>query len=251
MHHQQAHSMQPQTPQAVGNLSNALTNYDVTSGTHVDETVQTNVEEQHPSLLTIQIPTGSQINQSQPNNNEEDRDRSSTLGSEFDLNWTKERGMSLSCLLTPMGELDESNLQGKTKGGAAAAHQSGSHSEGTSVTVSSSSTNNSGPLPMPQCSSAGIALHPLPSLKEYSVKKEEGAASPESASMFLSFNEGNEPWKQQQKQQQKLKSTTLFSHTPPTNIATSYEQRHFQKRMRAGVSCTLCYFFVVTHLQNL
>ena len=204
---------QMQSRQAHGNLGNALDNYDGEnrgSSARLEHTaMETNqtqtATQEHPSLLTIQIPTGARIHSEQPtpDNRDTDRNRSSTFGSEFDVSWTKDRGMSISCLLTPMGE-DDANLQmGKM------------NEEGTNATVSTSSTTSA--LPMPQ----SVGLHHMPSLRE---KKDE-SASVESASMFLSDSAG------QPKQQQRV-----FSHTPPTNVATSYEQRHFQKRLRAGVS---------------
>ena len=175
-----------------GNLDNVLNDYNESNGNDQDVPMQVKDSHQqnaeHPSLLTIQIPSGTRIQPTKPTPNEQDRNRSSTLGSEFERydSWAKERGMSLSCLLTPMGE-DEGNLPGNV-----------GNEEGTNATVSTSSTASA--LPMLQSE----MLHPMPSLME----KKEGVDS----------------------------QHMPFSHTPPTNVATSYEQRHFQKRMRAGVS---------------
>eukprot|EP00804_Cyclotella_cryptica_P007089 CCRYP_014534-RA/>CCRYP_014534-RA protein AED:0.01 eAED:0.01 QI:236/1/1/1/1/1/2/342/724 len=242
--------------QGCGNLGKALTSYDVANGKNLEQELVMDVEqegqsnqwqqqqqEQHPSQLTIQIP--SQPSTNDPHDGE--RDRSSTLGSEFDLHWSKDRGMSISCLLTPLGELHDdhdlllsTNVNTEAGGGTAPPSRGldGNQSEeGTSATVSTSSVSvNSAALPMPQCSSTGVALHhPLPSLAENSSKqKGASSSSPESTSVF--FSEENHQWGQHHHQQQQRTSghATLFSHTPPTHCATSYEQRHFQKRMRAG-----------------
>lgn len=200
-----------QSTQAHSNLGNALDNYDEKARdnssrhTTMDINQTQTATQEHPSLLTIQIPTGTRIHSEQPtpDNKDTERNRSSTFDSDFDMSWAKDRGMSISCLLTPMGE-DDANL-----------HMGKMNEECTNATVSTSSTTSA--LPMPQA----VGLHHMPSLRE----KKDGSASVESASMFLNDSVG------QLKQQQKV-----FSHTPPTNVATSYEQRHFQKRLRAGVS---------------
>ena len=41
--------------------------------------------------------------------------------------------------------------------------------------------------------------------------------------------------------------TALLGHTPPTAMATSYEGRHFGKRMRAGVSRLILFFTLLLH----
>ena len=158
---------------------------------------------EHPSLLTIQIPSGTQIQQQHEppsTNTEQDRNRSSTFGSEFDLSWAKERGMSISCLLTPQGG-DEEDRPLPHDMGAKMGNE-----EGTNATVSTSSTASGGLLPMTQ----SVIMHPMPSLMEKGIMDTDGTL-------------------------QKMQQKQMVSHTPPSHVATSYEQRHFQKRMRAGV----------------
>jgi hypothetical protein len=45
---------------------------------------------------------------------------------------------------------------------------------------------------------------------------------------------------------EKSSGSALLSHTPPTGQATSYEGRHFGKRMRSGVSlfCVRIYGYI-------
>jgi hypothetical protein len=209
--------------QARENIGSALSSYNNSNAENVEQHAsmmqyeEQYHEQEHPSLLTIQIPTGSRI-QPQPTSNtaNDDRNRSSTFGSDFDLSWAKERGMSLSCLLTPMGEIDDVHLSPRDAGGKLG------NEEGTNATVSTSSTSSA--VPMPQ----SVAMHSMPVLSEHN----ERAASLESASMFLNDHSRQ----QMDPPQQKMRNSAPFSHTPPSNVATSYEQSHFQKRMRAGVS---------------
>ncbi len=164
------------------------------------------------------------------------------MGSEFDQIFTHlgkdGRGMSISGLLTPLGD---------------------SMSEGTSTTAISGSTSSTihsmqvggGPqsqahLPrLPEgTSSSGIMsmdTDTTPLTSNYTTSSSRaipvgGGArgrgeSHGSAAMFLNgIYNNNSSLQQQQKHHQPI------SHTPPSHFGTSYENSHFGKRMRAGVS---------------
>lgn len=258
-----SHDDQSQQSPQQGNLGSLLTHYESQKNNNntTDGQSQTNnnqnssVEQpqpQAPAPLTINIPSG--IHSGADGVKEEDRDRSLTMGSEFDQIFSHlgkdGRGMSISGLFTPVGD---------------------AMSEGTSTTAisgSTSSTYNSaggqhqqvmvGAAPAPQSqaphlprlpentssSSGGImAMDATPITSNYTTAASRaipvGGArgrgeSHGSAAMFLNGiynNNNNSNLQQQQKQQHQP-----ISHTPPTHLGTSYENSHFGKRMRAGVS---------------
>ncbi len=256
-----------QSPQQ-GNLGSLLTHYESQKNNNntTDGQTQTynnqsssSVEQkqpQAPAPLTINIPSG--IHSGADGVKEEDRDRSLTMGSEFDQIFNHlgkdGRGMSISGLFTPVGD---------------------AMSEGTSTTAisgSTSSTYNSaggqhqqvmvGAAPAPQSqaphlprlpentssSSGGImAMDATPITSNYTTGASRaipvGGArgrgeSHGSAAMFLNgIYNNNSNLQQQQKQQHQP-----ISHTPPTHLGTSYENSHFGKRMRAGVSFLISVF---------
>lgn len=94
---------------------------------------------------------------------------------------------------------------------------SGQYKDDTSATVSTSST-----VPIMN----NVTFHRLPSMNEEGGDTNRDVESDE----FFRKNDDNDNDDDDDGEQKKL-----FSHTPPSNVATSYEQRHFQKRMRAGV----------------
>lgn len=232
---------------AQGNLGSLLTLHEhaqngdntETNNSNQPPSAQQHTQEAQAPLndapLTINIPPG--VHEGSVRG--DDRDRSLTMGSEFDQIFAHigkdGRGMSIGGLLTPLGD---------------------AMSEGTSTTAvsgSTSSTNNSAAM---HHSQAAAQSH-LPRLPEHArssgsmrmdttpiasnntsvpssaipVGARGRGESHGSASMFLNgiYNTSNS--QQQQKQQQQP-----ISHTPPSYLGTSYENSHFGKRMRAGVS---------------
>mmetsp|Transcript_23441 Transcript_23441/g.38293 ORF Transcript_23441/g.38293 Transcript_23441/m.38293 type:complete len:727 (-) Transcript_23441:689-2869(-) len=121
----------PPQAQQQGNLETVLTQFDHSHNSpHQSPHHQPQTP---PSSLTINIPGGGSTNNHQDDDGDmDDRERSLTLGSEFDLGWIlgkDGRGMSMSGLLTPMG--------------AEPAVDGGMSSEGTSTTVVSGSPSSS------------------------------------------------------------------------------------------------------------
>lgn len=208
-----------------GNLGKALNYYDLANGKiskqHDEDDDDVAQEEscpqqEHPHLM-IQIPTAagsrtSTKNNQQPTPIDDHRNRAPTFGSEFDMSWAKERGMSISCLLTPMGEDDAHYLPSTVT--------SGLYKDDMNATVSTSSSSTA-PL-------NNVTFRPMPSMNE------EGGDMNQNAESDEFFHNNDDDDNDDDGREQKK----LFSHTPPSNVATSYEQRHFQKRMRAGVSVT-------------
>jgi hypothetical protein len=221
--HQHDQPHQIQTRQR-GNLGKALNYYDLANGKipkqqHDEDDDRAREEschqQEHPHLM-IQIPTAagsrtSTKNNQQPTPIDDHRNRAPTFGSEFDMSWAKERGMSISCLLTPMGEDDAHYLPSTVT--------SGLYKDDMNATVSTSSSSNTAPL-------NNVTFQPMPSMNEEGGDMNQNAESDE----FFHNNDDDDNDDDDREQKK------LFSHTPPSNVATSYEQRHFQKRMRAGVS---------------
>jgi hypothetical protein len=242
----QAQAHQPQQ----GNLESVLSHYEHarnnTNNNNQNQSSfaqqQTSQQPQASAPLTIDIPSGVHPGGGVK---EEDRDRSLTMGSEFDQIFAHigkdGRGMSISGLLTPLGD---------------------AMSEGTSSTAisgSTSSTYNSAGMHHSSQGAAASQSHHLPRLPENASSSGDVVMSMDdatpitsnyttvtsraipvggarvrgeshgSAAMFLNGIYNNNNQKQQQQQQP-------ISHTPPSHLGTSYENSHFGKRMRAGVS---------------
>jgi len=176
-----------------GNLGAALAHYDHTTGQN--GTVALTAPDQNS--LTINLPQ---------NNGESDRERSLTLGSEFD-GWSMgrdERGMSFSGILTPMGEPDAEETTASTTGTAAA-----------------------DPPHLPSIAEQAVIQTSIP------LKSEEGVSNllperTETQSIPLSRPRGDS---MASTSSQFLK---LISHTPPSSVGTSYEKGRFGKRPRQG-----------------
>lgn len=179
------------------------------------------------------------------------------MGSEFDQIFTHlgkdGRGMSISGLLTPLGDsmsegTSTTAISGSTSstihsmqqqqqaqvvgGGGGGLHQSQVHlprlPEGTS--------SPSGIMSMDTDSTPLTSNYTSSSSRAIPVGGARGRGeSHGSAAMFLNgiYNNNNNGGLQQQKHHQPI------SHTPPTHFGTSYENSHFGKRMRAGVSLIL------------
>lgn len=127
-----------------------------------------------PGALTINIPTQNPQNSSWnlPSHLKEEgeRDRSSTLGSEFDLGWAlgkDGRGLSISGLLTPLGERDEgmsestatTAISGSTSTTANSVHLGVATAGGTSSHLPSVMENTTSIIPEPAQMSSGNGRH--------------------------------------------------------------------------------------------
>ena len=169
-----------------------MAHYDHTTGQN--GTVALTAPEQNS--LSINLPQ---------NNGESERERSLTLGSEFDgwsMGGRDERGMSFSGILTPMGEPDAEETTASTTGTAVA---DTSH--------------------LPSIAEQAVVQTSIP------LKPEEGVSyqRTETQSIPLSRPRGDS-----------MASTSsqflrLISHTPPSSVSTSYEKSRFGKRSRQGV----------------
>lgn len=273
----------PQTRQ--GNLDAILTSYDQPPpGLDGDDPTQTT--QQHISfpqsivsgLPPINIPGKFTDNnwggivtdstnqyENNKNNNDFDRGRSLTLGSEFDLDWESgrdERGLSFSGLLTPLGDPIPEEIASTTT----------VVSTYTSASTEHHSTNNHHHHLSAPCTSAdGIVNSTTSSQSNLNFTLNQGGHnstwgqhqanvqqqrqqqqmvhhqtlparsrgdSTASASQFLNelYNRQQYPLHQQPRNQGQF---SLMSHTPPTQMGSSYENSHFGKRMRAGVSLSL------------
>lgn len=247
-----------------GNLGSLLTHYEHTqkSNNHVPDNNQSSSFEQQqpqaptssssPAPLTIDIPSGIQGGVK-----EEDRDRSLTMGSEFDQIFSHlgkdGRGMSISGLLTPLGDaMSEGTSTTAISGSTSSTYNSvGVHNPtqagGAGAPPPQSHQSSHLPrLPEYAGSSSGImAMDTTPITSNYTTVTSRaipvGGArgrgeSHGSAAMFLngiySNNNNNNSNLPQQHQQQKHHQP--ISHTPPSHLGTSYENSHFGKRMRAG-----------------
>lgn len=184
-----ARKFPPEAPQQhqQGNLGNALTSYD---------------DSQDATPLTINIP-GKPNGDEGADMNTDDRERSLTLGSEFDIGWVMGkdgRGMSISGLLTPLGDPVSEGM---------AAHQMANATATQHLPENTSTFPKSAKIPVNASSN-----------NANSMSARARGDSTASVSQFL-----NGLYPQQ-----------VISHTPPTQMGTSYENSHFGKRMRAGVS---------------
>jgi len=255
-----SHGEHSQQSSQQGNLGSLLTHYEHTqkSNNHVPDNNQSSSFEQQPQAptsssspapLTIDIPSGIQGGVK-----EEDRDRSLTMGSEFDQIFSHlgkdGRGMSISGLLTPLGDaMSEGTSTTAISGSTSSTYNSmGVHNPTQAVGAGAPppQSHQSSHLPrLPEYagSYSGImAMDTTPITSNYTTVTSRaipvGGArgrgeSHGSAAMFLngiySNNNSNLP---QQHQQQKHHQP--ISHTPPSHLGTSYENSHFGKRMRAG-----------------
>lgn len=257
-----SHDEQSQQSPQQGNLGSLLTHYEQNSNSNTTDEGQNQTnnnqsssleqQSQAPAPLTIDIPSGIH---SSAGVKEEDRDRSLTMGSEFDQIFNHlgkdGRGMSISGLLTPLGDaMSEGTSTTAISGSTSSTYNSaGGQQHPTSAAAGVGAPQSQAPqLPrLPEhtssSSSGGImAMDATPIASNYSTGTSRaipvGGArgrgeSHGSAAMFLNgiYNNNNSNFQQQQKQQHQP-----ISHTPPTHLGTSYENSHFGKRMRAGVS---------------
>lgn len=205
-----------------------------------------------------------------------DRGRSLTLGSEFDLGWDMtgggrdERGLSFSGLLTPLGdpipeEIASTTTVVSTYTSASTEHphqQNLLHAATTSADgIADTSASSHSHL---KSTNQGDHYHPMHQQQQqqhYDQSQQQipvhhqsllparsRGDSTASASQFLNelyssnnININNRSQFQIQQprnqgKQQQHATSSLMSHTPPTQMGSSYENSHFGKRMRAGVS---------------
>eukprot|EP00573_Skeletonema_grethae_P004441 CAMPEP_0201694918 /NCGR_PEP_ID=MMETSP0578-20130828/7016_1 /ASSEMBLY_ACC=CAM_ASM_000663 /TAXON_ID=267565 /ORGANISM="Skeletonema grethea, Strain CCMP 1804" /LENGTH=635 /DNA_ID=CAMNT_0048180669 /DNA_START=165 /DNA_END=2072 /DNA_ORIENTATION=+ len=253
------HSQQQQSPQQQGNLGSLLTHYEHAQKNSINHG-QTNHQAPPPTTssttapLTIDIPSGIK-------EETDDRDRSLTMGSEFDQIFTHlgkdGRGMSISGLLTPLGDsMSEGtsttaisgstsstfNSMGVMMGGPQQSQQQQVHlprlPEGT--TSSTSSAGGSGVMSMDTDTTPLTSNYTTSGSSSSRAIPVGGARvrgeSHGSAAMFLNgiYNNNSSNSSSGLQQQQQQKHHQPISHTPPTHFGTSYENSHFGKRMRAG-----------------
>mmetsp|Transcript_10875 Transcript_10875/g.24029 ORF Transcript_10875/g.24029 Transcript_10875/m.24029 type:complete len:664 (+) Transcript_10875:262-2253(+) len=227
----------PQAQQ--GNLESLLTSYD-----HSQEENEKMSQPLAPGSLTINVPGGSTSQQ-----DEDFRERSLTLGSECDLGWLNGkdgRGMSFSGLLENPAvdgmtlsseETATTAFSGSTSSthhSANAAGPSGTAAVGGATynydAAAASSTTSLLPcLPenttVPQSCSSSHTVNTTTTGKQLIPARARGDST---ASQFLYG------LYQQQHQHQPRTQSQMIAHTPPTQICTSYENKHFGKRLRAG-----------------
>ena len=206
----------------VGNLESVLTSYDHSHNNNSN----TNNNNKNPSptlsqqpyttgALTISVPTegsvaaaaNQHLEQDGGNNLDADRERSLTLGSEFDLGYVMGkdgRGMSISGLLTPLGEPEMMDHE------TMVSDSTGQHSTTQQHTAEGGDSRH-----LPGLPEHGTAQQAIPASR---------ARGDSTASQFVN-GICNGPG-----------LGKMISHTPPTQMGTSYENSHFGKRMRAGVS---------------
>mmetsp|Transcript_18001 Transcript_18001/g.29479 ORF Transcript_18001/g.29479 Transcript_18001/m.29479 type:complete len:626 (+) Transcript_18001:261-2138(+) len=253
-----SHDEQSQQSPQQGNLGSLLTHYehaqknkntDGQGQTSHNQSSSLEQQSQAPAPLTIDIPSDIR---SSAGVKEEDRDRSLTMGSEFDQIFNHlgkdGRGMSISGLLTPLGDaMSEGTSTTAISGSTSSTYNSVGGQQHPTLAAGVGAPQSQAPqLPrLPEntssSSSGGImAMDTTPITTNYSTGTSRaipvGGArgrgeSHGSAAMFLNgiYNNNNSNLQQQLKQQHQP-----ISHTPPTHLGTSYENSHFGKRMRAG-----------------
>ncbi len=273
------HSQQQQSSPQQGNLGSLLTHYE-----HAQKNNNNNYDHGHdqtnhqapptpttsssPAPLTIDIPSGSIHGSSGVKEEEEDRDRSLTMGSEFDQilsHLGKDgRGMSISGLLTPLGDAMSEGTSTTAISGSTSStfnsmqqHQQ-AHVQAVGVGGPQSQQVHLPRLPEGISSSSSVSagggtmsMDTTPLTSNYTSLTTSTTSSSRaipvggggsargrgeshgSAAMFLNgiYNNNNSSSLQQQQ-----KHHQPISHTPPSHFGTSYENSHFGKRMRAGVS---------------
>ncbi len=190
-------SQAQQQDEQQGNLESVLSSYDHSHN-------KTDNQPMSQQSLKINIPGKSNNNDSNPQRDgdedmtTEDRERSLTFGS-FDLNYVmgKERGLSISGLLTPLGEPSNSAVQQQPQQQQTHQHiQLPARLRGDSTASISQFLH-------------GIYPQPITSTQQHPT---------------------------QQTTATRAQASQMVAHTPPTQMGTSYENSHFGKRMRAGVS---------------
>jgi hypothetical protein len=233
-------------PPQQGNLESVLTHYEHARDNAINNNPteyssaqqQTSQQPQASAPLTIDIPSG--LHPGGGVEKEEDRDRSLTMGSEFDQFFAHVgkdgRGMSISGLLTPLGDaMSEGTSSTAISGSTSSTYNSTGmhHSHGAAASQShlprlpENDTSSSGDVVMSMDATPITSNYTTVSSRAIPVGGARGRGeSHGSAAMFLNgiYNNNN------QKQHQPI------SHTPPSHLGTSYENSHFGKRMRAGVS---------------
>ena len=292
--HSQQHEQQQQQQQG-SNLGSLLTHYEHANNNnnninHAQNQSSSSLEQQQPQQvasssspvsLTIDIPSGVHhggadgVKEEEEEEEEEYRDRSLTMGSEFDQIFAHVgkdgRGMSISGLLTPLGDaMSEGTSSTAISGSTSSTYNSaGMHHSPQGVAAATAFQSHLPRLPEHASSSSSaaggiMAMDTTPIISNYTATVIPSRAIPVggggggtsrgrgeshgSATMFLNgiYNTTNQQQQQHQRQKQQQQP---ISHTPPSNLGTSYENSHFGKRMRAGVSllreCVYLIFSVI------
>jgi len=226
----------PQASARQGNLAGVLTSYD-----HKNKTQSISSQphaSSNGSSLSINVPdkaasSGNNTNQDA----DDDRERSLTLGSEFDLGYIMGkdgRGMSISGLLTPLGE----------------AVLDGTISEGTHTTAVTSSTSSTqhaaggggavhqhlSQVPEHASSSAPI---PTPAANNNTHRHNTRSRGDSTASFLNGLYQDQQQQSSVSTRSHGKKNNNMIAHTPPTGLGASYENNRFGKRIRSGVSIVI------------
>jgi hypothetical protein len=193
----------------------------------------------------------------QEQNHDVDRGRSLTLGSEFDLDWESgrdERGMSFSGLLTPLGDPMPEEMASTTTvvstytSASTELHSTNNihqlHASATADGIVNSTTSSQSHLKSTNqgdhlsATSWGQHQSQQQMAHHQDLPARLRGDSTASASQFLNelYNRHQYQLHQQARNPGQI---SLMSHTPPTQMGSSYENSHFGKRMRAGVSLSL------------
>jgi hypothetical protein len=181
-------------------------------------------------------------------NDDNDRVRSLTLGSEFDLAWItggmKEgRGMSIGSgtgRFTPLGECNN-NMTTTTSNESTATWTAMATAMTDDPTVVSSDVSASEPSTSDarRIRTTGAQRWQPQQQQQQHMPARSRGDSTASASHFLNGLFHNHQLQQQPPSQARAHGQhvmTAVAHTPPTQMGNSYENSHFGKRMRAGVS---------------
>ncbi|KAL3809918.1 hypothetical protein ACHAXA_005332 [Cyclostephanos tholiformis] len=237
-----------------GNLGSVLMSYD-----HSSRSEDQRPEQSMGHRLTIDV-TEMHVNaiddglDNDDDGHDDDRVRSLTLGSEFDLSWivggTKDgRGMSISSvggLLAPLGEYNNN----ATTSAAVAMDDPTVVSSDVSASASDAGrvqTTMTQQQQQQQRQAAGTSTSAGGVAQRWQQQQQQHMPAPArsrgdstaSASLFLNGLFHHHHHQQQQQQQPPPprphgQHTMMAAHTPPTQMGNSYENSHFGKRMRAG-----------------
>lgn len=217
-----------------GNLAGVLTSYD-----HKNKTQSISSQphaSSNGSSLSINLPdkAASSGNNTNQDADDDDRERSLTLGSEFDLGYIMGkdgRGMSISGLLTPLGE----------------PVMDGTISEGTHTTAVTSSTSSTQHAAggggaqdhqhLSQVPEHASSSAPIPTPAVNNTHRHNTRSRGDSTASFLNgLYQDQQQMSSVSTRSQGKKNNNMIAHTPPTGLGASYENNHFGKRMRSGVS---------------
>ena len=216
----------------LGNLSSVLTSYEQkTNGAYSgdsDNKESSSIEDQifHTTSLPLDLVSG--------------RDRGFTFGSEFDLGFENLDGNlvlesdSIAGHLGPV--VSQKSKEGNSasvsisvsSGNSSIRHETKRSNDSTHLTLNSESKSQE------NLASTNDRSYPSPGSSQSSTSGMLSGyfgTSATTSSMKIPSGDAMNKTHQDKKTQ-----STVVAHTPPSLIGTSYESKHFGKRMRAGVS---------------